>query len=125
MSDVGKVPPPTAAPAAMRLDAATRSLVAQPLDRATRIELEQFNDILDALGIKPDGLDPPSLAAAVLTFVMPRLSDPGILRLDRRRAILNRILDAERGTRPGQLAVRHELRNIEMLRRNRDSLVEG
>ena len=125
MSGTGKIPPPSGAGAPMRLDAAARELMTQRIDPVTRVELEQFQDVLKTLGVEPEGLDPPSLVAAVLTFVMPHLSDPGVLRLDRRRAVLARILTSERAARSGGLALRHELRNIDMLRRNRDSLVEG
>ena len=122
MSGLGKL---TGAGASQRLDAAARDLMTQPLDSVTRLELEKFQDVLSALGVQPEGLDPPSLTAAVLAFIMPRLSDPGVLKLDRRRSVLNRILGSNTAARAGSLALMHELRSIDTLRHNTNSLVGG
>ena len=111
--------------ASQRLDAAARDLMSRPLDPVTRVELESFQEVLSALGVQPEGLDPPSLTAAVLAFVMPRLSDPGVLKLDRRRSLLNRILSSNAAQRAGSLALMHEVRSIDTLRHNTNSLVGG
>ncbi len=123
MSGVGKIPASSGVPS-LRLDAAARELLARSIDNVTRVELELFEDALETMGVKAEGLDPTSLTASVFAFIMPRLNDPGVLRLDRRRALLQRLL-ADRGLRGGAAALRRELRGIDQLRRSRDSLVEG
>ena len=121
-----------AAPDGLRLDAAVEHLLLEPVDAATRIELERVRKAVQARGVAPEGLDPPSLVGEVFAYIMPRIADPGVLRLERRRTLLERMAarcaaDSEPSpvTRGGLIALRRELQALAMLRGNRDSLVEG
>lgn len=120
------------APAGLRLDAAVERLLLEPVDPATRTELERVRGAMQARGVSADGLDPPSLVGEVFAYIMPRITDPGVLRLERRRALLERAAafyaadpDPDPAVLGGLIALRHELQSLAMLRGNRDSLVEG
>jgi len=123
LSNVGKVSGSSSVPS-LRLDAAARELLARRIDTATQVELASFADAMDAMGLRSGGLDPASLTAAVFAFIMPRLSNPAVLRLDRRRALIQRML-ADGNLKGGAAALRQELRGIDQLRGSRDSLVGG
>ena len=116
----------------MRLDAAVERALIEPVDPATRIELEKLQSVMREQEVTPEGIDPPSLVGEIFTYVMPRLSNPGVLRLERRRLLLER-LEARAGARdpgvplvPGAgTALRHELQNLTLLQRSRDSLIRS
>lgn len=116
----------------LRLDAAVERLLLEPVDAATRVELERVRSAVQARDVAPEGLDPPSLVGEVFAYVMPRITDPGVLRLERRRSLLERVAarcaaapEPDPATRGGLVALRRELRALATLRGNRDSLVEG
>ena len=119
-------------PNRVRLDAAVERLLLEPVDAATRAELERVRTAVQARDVAPEGLDPPSLVGEVFAYIMPRIADPSILRLERRRALLERVVarcaaeaEPDPVTRGGLVALRRELQGLAALRGNRDSLVEG
>lgn len=116
----------------IRLDVAVGQVLVEPVDPATRAELKSLQAVMLSKEIAPEGIDPPNLVSKVFTFIMPRLSNPGVLRLERRRLLLDRLeaRASARGqgnalTSGGLVALRHELQNLALLQRNRDSLIEG
>ncbi len=131
-----------AAPPPVRLDVAVDRALVEPVDAATRAELTTLQAAMAGREVAPEGIDPPSLVGEVFTFIMPRLTHPGVLRLERRRLLLDR-LEARAsahssGARSpgagreqdgllagGLMALRHELQNLALLRGRRDSLIEG
>ena len=140
MSRIASQPP-------VRLDVAVGRAMVQPVDPATRAELESLQAAMLGREVAPEGIDPPSLVGEVFTFIMPRVSNPGVLRLERRRLLLERLEarasardqdggaaggDAPGDDAPGDnllagglMALRNELQNLVLLRRSRDSLIEG
>lgn len=130
MSRIAATPP-------VRLDVAVRQALIEPVDPATGAELVALQAAMAGREVAPEGIDPPSLVGEVFTFIMPRLSNPGVLRLERRRLLLDR-LEARASARGpnaqgqddsllagGLMALRNELQNLSLLRRRRDSLIEG
>lgn len=118
--------------APLRLDAALETLLAQPLEGVARTELEAFRDALARRAGAAPTLDPPGLVGVIFDAIMPRLPDPGLLRLGRRRRLLHSLaarLEALPGSpeaaRGDLLAVRRELRALALLHHNRDSLIEA
>ena len=116
----------------VRLDVAVGRALVEPVDAATRAELGPLQAMIRSRDVAPEGLDPPSLVGEVFTFIMPHLSNPGVLRFERRRLLLERLeARASAGSNgsplvPGALiALRHELANLRLLQQNRDSLVGG
>ena len=116
----------------VRLDVAVDRALVEPIDAATRAELQSLQAVLQGKKVDPEGIDPPSLVSEVFTFIMPRLSNPGVLRLERRRLRLERLearANAHSHDNPlvsgGLMALRHELQNLTLLRQNRDSLIGG
>ncbi len=131
-----------AAPPPVRLDVAVGRALIEPVDPATRAELKALQAAMADREVAPEGIDPPSLVGEVFTFIMPRLSNPGVLRLERRRLLLDRLEarasahssgshgpsargEADSLLAGGLMALRHELENLALLRRRRDSLIEG
>ena len=121
-----------ASPVDLRLDAAVETLLLEPVDSATRTELERVRTAAQARDVAPEGLDPPSLVGEVFTYIMPRIADPGVLRLERRRLLLERLAarcaaeaEPDPVTRGGLVALRGELHGLASLRGNLDSLIEG
>ncbi len=115
----------------VRLDVAVGRALVEPIDAATRAELRSLQTAMQSKEVAPEGIDPPGLVGEVFTFIMPRLSNPGVLRLERRRLLLER-LEARANARShnplvpgGLMALRHELQNLTLLRQNRDSLIGG
>ena len=115
----------------LRLDAAVDRLLVEPVDPVTRSELQGLQAHLRRT---PDeaALDPPGLVAAVMSAIMPRISHPAVLRLDRRQKVLERL--EARAAAGGQtdpllagalVTLRHELQNLSLLRRHRDRLIGG
>lgn len=112
-------------PLALRLDEAVGELLAAPIARVDRVELEVLQAVLAPPPAAPRaGLDPPSLSRALLDYLMPRLTDPGVLRLERRRELLG-ALAAGGDPVSRHEVLRQELRGLALLRGNRDSLIEG
>ena len=117
----------------VRLDVAVERLLIEPVDRVTRSDLRGLQAHIRKGGrTGQEGLDPPSLADVVLDAVMPRLSHPDVLRLDRRQKALERLearAAADDNNDPalmgGLVMLRHELQNLSLLRRHRDRLIEG
>lgn len=124
---MARVPPVPA----LRLDAAIGDLLAQHAQPAARVELEAMQAAVSDPDLPAPGLDPPTLRGALLDWIMPRLDEPGILRLERRRDLLERLAASFEAAGPdplaqgGLLTVRHELKGLELLRGNRDSLIGG
>ena len=121
-----------AATAGLRLDAAVERVLLEPVDAATRAELERVRAAVQAREVSPEGLDPPSLVGEVFAYIMPRVADPGVLRLERRRLLLERLAarcaaeaESDPVTRGGLVALRGELHGLASLRGNLDSLIEG
>ncbi len=115
----------------VRLDVAVARTLLEPVDAATRAELKTSQAVMQNKGVAPD-IDPPSLVSEVFATIIPSLTHPGVLRLERRRLLLDR-LEARASARShdnalaagGLMALRYELANLTLLRRNRDSLIEG
>ena len=119
------------APSGIRLDAAIERLLLEPIEPSARVELEHVRGAVQSR-LAPEGLDPPSLAGELFAYIMPRITDPGILRLERRRAVMERVAarcsaepDPDPVVRGGLLALRRELQALASLRANRDRLVGG
>lgn len=116
----------------LRLDKAIERNIADAPDAPTAVEMQGFQAVISGRDVRPEGIDPPGVIGALFTHIMPRISNPSILQLDRRQTLLQR-LEARAVSRgdsapvvPGGLeSVRLELRNIEQLRRQRDSLIGG
>ena len=112
----------------VRLDvAAARALAAVP-DPANRVALERLQAAIASREVAAEGLDPPSLTGALFAYLMPRLASPSVLRLERRRLLLDRIAARCGGNGDvvaldGVRALRDELANLALLRGNRDSLI--
>ena len=124
--------PGVTSPTGLRLDAAVERLLLEPVDPATRGALERVRAAVQAREVTPEGLDPPSLVGEVFAYIMPRIADPGVLRLERRRTLLERMAarcagdaDSNPAVRDGLAALRRELQALGTLRGNRDSLIEG
>lgn len=116
------------APLGIRLDAAVDRALVGTADPANRAELERVRHAIAAREVAPEGLDPPSLAGALFAYLMPRLANPSVLRLERRRLLLDRIAarcadESDPVLLGSLLALRHELANLALLRGNRDSLI--
>lgn len=89
---------------------------------------ERLQAAIASREVAADGLDPPSLTGALFAYLMPRLASPSVLRLERRRLLLDRI--AARCCGDGDIvalgsvrALRDELAKLALLRGNRDSLI--
>ncbi len=116
----------------VRLDAAVARTLLEPVDAATRAELKASQAVIRSKAAEAEAIDPPNLVGEVFAYIMPSLTNPGVLRLERRRLLLDR-LEARANARGrddalaagGLMALRHELANLTLLRRNRDSLIEG
>lgn len=116
------------APLRIRLDAAVDRVLTDPIDPANRAEMERVQDAIAFREVAAEGLDPPSLTGALFTYLMPRLANPSVLRLERRRLLLDRIAarctgESDPVALGSLLALRHELANLALLRGNRDSLI--
>lgn len=116
------------APSPVRLDAAVGRVLADPIDAANRAEMERVQGAIAAREVAAEGLDPPSLTGALFAYLMPRLANPSVLRLERRQLLLDRIAarcagDSDPVALGTLLALRHELANLALLRGNRDSLI--
>lgn len=117
----------------IRLDVAVdRLLAVEPTNLVVRAELRSFPIQLRRGVGGEELLDPPSLVDAVFSAIMPRITHPGVLRLDRRQKVLERLeAHAAAGAKDdpvlaGSLrTMRQELRNLSLLRRHRDRLIEG
>ena len=112
----------------VRLDTAVGRVLAEPVDPATAIEMARVQQAVASREVMLEGLDPPSLTGALFTYMMPRLANHSVLRLERRRLLLDRIAarctgDADPVVLGSLLALRHELANLALLRSNRDSLI--
>lgn len=129
---MSRIPSTSSGEAPVRLDVAVHRVMTEPVDAITGAELGSLQTAMRARNVTADGIDPPNLVGAVFTFIMPRLSNPAVLRFERRRLILER-LEARVSASvdgaplvPGALmALRHELGNLRMLQQNRDSLIGG
>lgn len=116
----------------LRLDAAVSKVLVEPVSAPERVELQGLQATFRGNGVTEEGLDPPSLVGAVFGALMPRVTYPGVLRLERRLKILER-LEARAATGgsddpvlAGSLrTLRHELQNLSLLHRHRDRLIEG
>ena len=116
----------------IRLDVAVARTLLEPVDAANRAELKASQAVMQSKGVVPEPIDPPSLVSEVFATIIPSLTNPGVLRLERRRLLLDR-LEARVSARShddalaagGLMALRHELASLMLLRRNRDSLIEG
>ena len=116
----------------VRLDAAVARTLLEPVDAATHAELKASQAVIQSKAAEAEAIDPPNLVGEVFAYIMPSLTNPGVLRLERRRLLLDR-LEARANARGrddalaagGLMALRHELANLTLLRRNRDSLIEG
>ncbi len=116
------------APLGIRLDAAVGRALAGTADPATRAELARVQHAIASREVAPEGLDPPSLTGAMFAYLMPRLANPSVLRLERRRLLLDRIAarctgESDPVALGSLMALRHELGNLALLRGNRDSLI--
>lgn len=116
------------APLSTRLNVAVNRVLADPIDAANRAELQRVQDAIVSREVVAEGLDPPSLTGALFAYLMPRLANPSVLRLERRRLLLDRIAarcagDSDPVGLGTLLALRHELANLALLRGNRDSLI--
>lgn len=112
----------------IRLDAAINRALAGAVDPASRAELHRVQHAVALREVAAEGLDPPSLTGALFAYLMPRLANPSVLRLERRRLLLDRIAarcagDPDPVASGSLLALRHELANLALLRGNRDSLI--
>ena len=117
---------------AIRLDAAVTATMAQKVSNETRVELDRLRSAFVERDLVPNQLDPPTLTQALFTFIMPHLRSVSVLRLDRRRRLLARLMRRLERDFPddaaasvGVRALRHELNSLNLLRGNRDSLIEG
>ena len=116
------------APLSIRLDAAVDRALVSTVDPAHRAALERVQGAIASREVAAEGLDPPSLTGALFAYLMPRLASPSVLRLERRRVLLERTAarcadGADPVTLGTLLAVRHELANLALLCGNRDSLI--
>ncbi len=116
----------------VRLDVAVDRAMVEPASAATRAELAGLRAAIDSRDVLAEGIDPPSLVGEVFAYIIPRLSNPAVLRFERRRLVLER-LEAAASARadgapvvPGALlALRHELGHLRLLQQHRDSLIEA
>ncbi len=116
----------------VKLDVAVARTLLEPVDAATRADLQTSQALMQGKNLDAETIDPAGLVSEVFALIMPSLTNPGVLRLERRRLLLDR-LEARASARShddplaaGRLmALRHELANLTLLRRNRDSLIEG
>ena len=116
----------------VKLDVAVARTLLEPVDAATRADLQASQALMRGKNLDAETIDPTGLVGEVFTLIMPSLTNPGVLRLERRRLLLDR-LEARASARSHDdplaagmlMALRHELANLMLLRRNRDSLIEG
>gem|GEM_PF-4254310 len=116
----------------LRLDKAIESMLVDAPDTVTAVEMRGFQNAISERDAREEGIDPPGIVGALFAHIMPRISNPSILQMERRQALLRRLeaATAMRGDGapvvPGGLdSLRMELRNIELLRQQRDSLIGG
>ena len=116
----------------VRLDVAIDRLLVEPVDHVTRGELQGLQTHIRRDVQTNEQLDPPNLIGLVFGAIMPRISHPDVLRLDRRQKVLERMeARAAAGSKGdpllagGLVILRHELQNLALLRRHRDRLIEG
>lgn len=118
----------------IRLDAAIEQALSSPVvDGVTRVSLKELQGALTR-GEREPGEDigePESLRSKLISFVMPRLRHPEVLQAERHRSLLEKLV-ASLETAPDRnvvgdaaLELRRELRRLELLRQQRNSLVEG
>lgn len=116
----------------VRLDVAVAQTLLEPVDAATRADLKASQAVMQGKNPAVAAIDPAGLVSEVFALIMPSLTNPGVLRLERRRLLLGR-LEARASARShddpsaagGLMALRHELANLTLLQRNRDSLIGG
>jgi hypothetical protein len=117
----------------VRLDAAIeQALGASSVDGVTRVSLTELQGALSGgrgrRGEEPAA--PENLQERLMSFVMPRLRHPEVLQAERHRSLLERLVaDLSEGSdgrvvREGALELRRELKRLEFLRQQRNSLVE-
>ncbi len=112
----------------VRLDVAVNRVLVGTADPASRVELERLRGAMASREVVAEGLDPPSLTGALFAYLMPRLASPSVLRLERRRLLLDRIAarcrdDSDVVALGSLQALRDEIANLALLRGNRDSLI--
>lgn len=125
---MSRIPPQST----VRLDRAIEQAVADAPDAIAKQDFVEFQAAMAARNISTEGIDPPTMVDALFTHLMPYLRSPSILTADQRRTLLTR-LEARTRARGdfapvvpgGSEALRLELHNLELLRRNRDSLIGG
>jgi hypothetical protein len=125
----------TSAPhAGVRLDAAIEQTLNSPaVDGVTRVSLTELRGAL-ARGEREGGTEtgePGNLRSKLISFVMPRLRHPDVLQAEHHRSLLERLVaslsaaPADNVVGDAALELRRELRRLELLRQQRNSLVEG
>lgn len=119
---------------ALPLDLAIEAaLASKDVDAVTRISLNEMRASIAEADPRAmlASLYNRNLAQGLLSFVMPRLRHPEVLRAENHDALLERLADifsarAENSAaRAGVFALQQELRRLNLLRRNRNSLIEG
>ncbi|WP_407185414.1 hypothetical protein [Bradyrhizobium centrosematis] len=100
------------------------------ISRVALFESETGADEIDPRAILAS-LYGPSLSRGLLSFVVPRLRHPDVLRADKHGALLERLtrmLEAtpeDKTAREGLAILRQELQRLLMLRQNQNSLIKG
>lgn len=119
----------------IRLDTAIEQTLNSPaVDGVTRVSLTALQGALGGGSRKrqeAQSEERENLQTEMMSFVMPRLRHPDVLQAERHRSLLERLV-AGLSTAPegnvvsdATLELRRELRRLELLRLQRNSLVEG
>lgn len=108
-------------------------LAADNVDAVTRVNLNEMRASIAEVDprVMLASLYGRNLAQGLLSFVMPRLRHPEVLRAENHDALLERLANTfsasteDSVVREGVFVLQQELRRLALLRQNRNSLIEG
>lgn len=108
-------------------------LAAENVDAVTRVSLNEMRASIAEVDPRAmlASLYGRNLAHGLLSFVMPRLRHPEVLRAENHDALLERLAGSfsakseDSVMREGVFVLQQELRRLTLLRQNRNSLIEG